>query len=441
MRWALFLVLASISWAARLVGGVAVDDPVGSALLALGCLIIGGVLSGELAERFRLPRITGYLVFGMIAGPHALALETARDANLLRLFEDLALGLIALTAGGEFRIEVIRMRIKPLIAITAAHTVGIFLLVAGVLWVLLGIVPFLGPVTSVEAMAGVALLGVIAVAVSPATTIAVITDLRARGEMVETVLGVTIIKDLVIILFFTSISALAMAWIGGGAIEFGVLRHVALEVGVSLLIGGVLWVMLGLYLVEVGRLAPLTVLVLALASAELGRGSWVEHLLVCLAAGFAARNLFPRAAGHFLGALEQSSTPVYVIFFALVGAGLDLGIFAAVWLPALIYVVVRIGAVWSTTRVAAVAAGSGSGVVRYGWMGFVAQAGLSLGLAARIQREFPGVGATVATLVVAAVVVNQLVGPVLWERAILAGNEGSTMAPKKRAAPRDGPLS
>ena len=99
MRWALFLVLAVFSWVARLVGSAAVDDPAGSALLALGCLIIGGVLSGELATRLRLPRITGYMVFGMAAGPHALGLETARDANLLRLFEDLALGLIALTAG------------------------------------------------------------------------------------------------------------------------------------------------------------------------------------------------------------------------------------------------------------------------------------------------------------------------------------------------------
>jgi len=92
-----------------------------------------------------------------------------------------------------------------------------------------------------------------------------------------------------------------------------------------------------------------------------------------------------------------------------------------------------------TTRMAAVVAGSGWRVVRYGWMGFVAQAGLSLGLAARIQRELPGIGTTVATLVVAAVVVNQLVGPVLWERAILAAGEGKTTGHKKRAVPRDGP--
>jgi Kef-type K+ transport system membrane component KefB len=435
MKWAFFLVLAAFSWSARFVGGAAVDDPTGSALLALGCLIIGGVLGGEWAVRLRLPRITGYLLLGILAGPHAVGLETARDAELLRLFEDLALGLIALTAGGEFRIAIIRRRLRALVLITTAHTVGILLLVAGALWLLLEIVPFLGQVSHAEMMAGVSLLGVIAVAVSPATTIAVITDLRARGEMVETVLGVTIIKDLVIILLFTTVSALALSWVDGGAPHLGTVRHVAVEIGGSLIIGGILGIMLGLYLVKVGRLAPLTVLLLALASAELGRGAWIEHLLVCMAAGFVVRNLFPDAAGHFLDALEQSSTPVYVIFFALVGAGLDLGIFAAVWLPALVYVAMRAIAIRVTTRLPAMAAGAGSAMARFGWMGFIAQAGLSLGLAARIQRELPGIGTTVATLVVAAVVINQLLGPVLWQRAIVAAGEDK----KSRAAPKGSP--
>ncbi|MDX2438308.1 MAG: cation:proton antiporter [Acidobacteriota bacterium] len=423
MRWFLFLVLAAFSWAARMLGDATVSDPVGSALLSLGILIIGGVLAGELAVRFRAPRITGYLVLGMVAGPHALGLETARDAQLLRIFEELALGLIALTAGGEFRLKTVRRRLRPLLALTAAHTVGILVLVAGGLWLVLKVVPFLGSVTPAETFAAVALLGVIAVAVSPSTTIAVIAELRARGEMVETVLSVTIIKDLVILLLFTLVNTMALSLLFGGAPDLGDLVHVGLEILGSLLAGAVLGTMLGLYIAKVGRLVPLTVLALALASAELAHQSWMEHLLVCMAAGFTARNLYPRAAGHFLDALEQSSTPVYVVFFALIGAGLNIRIFAALWLPALIYVLVRGVGVWLMTGFPASAAGSGRHMVRFGWMGFVAQAGLSLGLAARIQREIPGIGSTVATLVVAAVVVNQLVGPILWERAILAAGE------------------
>lgn len=423
MRWFLFAAIVACSWAARRLGVETIDDPAGSALVSLGCLVIGGVLAGELAHRFRVPRITGYLILGLIAGPHAIGLETARDAEMLRLFEELALGLIALTAGGEFRIAVIRRRFRPLLAITAAHTIGIAVAVAGALWALSRLLPYLGPVGTAETVSAVALCGVIAVAVSPSTTIAVIADLRASGEVVETVLGVTILKDLVILLLFTGVSAGAAAWVGGAQLDWSDLEHVVVEILGSLLVGVVLGLVLGLYIAKVGRLVPLTVLLLALASAEIGRGSWMEHLLVCMAAGFAARNLFPRAAGRFLDALELSSTPIYIVFFALVGAGLDLRVFAGVWIPAAVFVLVRLAAVWLTTRWAAAAAGSGEAVVRFGWTGFVAQAGLSLGLAARLQREFPDFGAAVAAVIVAGVAVNQLVGPILWERGIQSAGE------------------
>ncbi len=422
MRWFLFAVLTAFSWAARLLGTATVNDPAGSALLSLGILIIGGVLAGELAARLRAPRITGYLLLGMAAGPHALGLETARDAQLLRIFEELALGLIALTAGGEFRVEVVRRRLRPLLAITAAQTFGVLVVVAGGLWMLAAVVPWMAGLAPRELAASVVLLGVIAVAVSPSTTIAVMTDLRARGELVETVLGVTILKDMGILLLFTVVNALALAWVRGVGFDGGDLAVVAGGMAGSLVVGIVLGVMLGLYIAKVGRLVPLAVLLLALASVELGHGSWMEHLLLCMAAGFAARNIFPDAAGRFLDGLEQSSMPIYVIFFALVGAGLDLGILRTAWLPAAAYVSIRLAAVWSTTRLAT-AVGCGAAVRRYCWMGCISQAGLSLGLAARLQHEFPTFGPSAATVVIAAVVVNQLVGPVLWERAIVAAGE------------------
>ena len=426
MRWFLFLVVAAASWTTRAVGFSVQVDPAASALLAASCLIIGGVLAGELAARWKLPRITGYLVLGLVAGPYALSIETAGDARFLHFFEELALGLIALTAGAEFRWKKMRRRLRPLLTITASHTVGILLAVSGAMALILTAGSFLGDLGWPQVAAAAALLGVIAVAVSPATTIAVITELDAEGELTETVLGVTILKDLVILLLFTAVAAFALSWSAGLPVDFGMLAAVAVEIVVSLAVGGVLGLLAGTYIAKVDRHHQLLVLLLAMVSTELGRGDTVEHLLVSMAAGFVIRNVYPRASANFLEALEQSSTPIYVLFFALVGAGLDMAIFLSVWLPAVIFVLVRLGAVWSLTRWPARWAGAGCDVVRYGWMGFVAQAGLSLGLAARIQREVPGFGPAVATLVIAAVVVNQLLGPVLWERALRASGEAKT---------------
>lgn len=423
MRWAFLGVIAAAVWAFRLLGGDLIDDPAGSSLLALGCLVIGGVLAGDLARRLGLPRITGYLVLGIAVGPHALQLVTSADHAGLRIFEELALGLIALTAGGEFRLDGLRKRLTALAAITISHSAGVLVVVGAAMWLGLTWLGWLGQLTAGEALAAAALLGVIAVAKSPATTIAIITETRARGELVDTVLGVTILKDLVILFLFTWVDVLAHAWIAGTGVSLGLLRGVGLEVVASLAVGAVLGVLLGAYVMRVGSYVQLTVLVLALVSAEVSHEAGLEHLLVCMAAGFTVRNLYPRAATGFLDALEQSSAPIYIVFFGLVGAGLDIGVLVAVGVPAAVYVGIRFVATWVFTRVPASLAGCNPPVVRYAWMGFVAQAGLSLGFAARVSRELPGIGAAVAAVVVAAVVVNQLIGPVLWERALRQSGE------------------
>ncbi len=435
MRYLLLAVLAAMSWTARTVGGHPLADPAGSALLALGCMIIGGVLAGDLAERVRLPRITGYLVLGMLVGPSVLGLETRADARFLHLFEELALGLIALNAGGELAWGMVRGRLRPLLAISAAHVVGVLPVVAGLLWMLLLVFPFLGPLGGGERLAVAALLGVIAVAVSPSTTLAVITETRARGELAETVLAVAIVKDVAILLLFTWVFALSRSWVAGTEVGLDVLKGVGLEILLSLAAGVVLGAVLGAYLAHVGQHLELTVVALALVSAELGHLAHLEHLLVCMAAGCTVRNLHPRTATGFIDALERSSPPIYVVFFALVGAGLELEVIPTVWLPALLYVLVRLGVTWAITGASAGAAGSGRAVVRTAWMGFVPQAGLSLGLAGRIGVRLPGVGEALATLVVAAVVINQLVGPVLWAHALRASGEARTTPQPKR--PRD----
>ena len=114
------------------------------------------------------------------------------------------------------------------------------------------------------------------------------------------------------------------------------------------------------------------------------------------------------------------------MFFGLIGAGLNLGVFAAAWAAVLVLVVVRLALVWGVTGVTARALGAETPVRRWAWMGFIAQAGLSLGLAARVARELPGFGGALATVVVGAVVVNQIIGPILWRHALIASGEAHT---------------
>lgn len=424
MKYAFFVAVAALAWLLRGIGDAAgVVDPAGSAVLGLGCLLLGGLGAGELAARWRLPRLTGYVVFGMVGGPAAVGLVTRPDLAQLHLFEELALGLIALTAGGEFRLREGRTRLGPVLTVTTVQVVVIPAAVALAMAGLLSLSSALGPLSAAELAAAAAVLGVIAVANSPATTIAVITELRARGPLTDTVLGVTVLKDLVILLLFTLVYSLARGWVGAGEVGLGVLGEIGLEILASLGVGAALGALLGAWLRWVRGYAELAVLLLALVSVELGHGGGLEHLVVCMAAGVVVRNLFPREAARFIEALERSSPPIYVIFFALVGAGLDLAALPAIGLVAVVYSGVRLAATWLLTRVPAALAGAPRPVVSHAWMGFVAQAGLSLGLAARVARDLPGIGRPVAALVVAAVVLNQLAGPVLWAWALRRAGE------------------
>ncbi len=440
MRWFFVAAVALVVSLLRSVLGPEGVDPAASALLAFGIVMIGGELAGDLAQRLRLPRVTGYLVLGMLLGPSVADLVTRGDLANLTLFEELALGLIALTAGGELRLEALARGWRVILGITASHVAGIFLVSLGVFWILLGRGLVLGGLGPGAVAAAALLLAVIAVAKSPATTIAVITETRARGELVDTVLGVTILKDLAILLLFTWASGLASALAAGGGVRAGALAALAGEMALSLGAGLLLGVLLGVYLSRVGLHPEITVLAVVLVSMELAHTFHLEHLLITMAAGFAARNVFPRAATSFLHALERSSPPIYVIFFALVGAGLDLGVFRTAWVGVAVVVGVRLALTWGITAGTAAALGAPPAVRRWAWMGFVAQAGLSLGLASRIAREFPEFGPGLAAVIVGAVVVNQLLGPVLWRHALVASGEARGAAPgRERPARVSGP--
>ncbi len=429
LRWLLAAAVAGSGAALRL---LAPGTGGGVELISLGVLLVGGLLAGDLAERLRLPRVTGYLLLGMVLGPSLVGVVPPEDVHRLGLFEEVALGLIALTAGGEFSWTVVRSRWGLLTGVTLAHTVGLGGMVGGLAWLGLGWSPFLGVLPPGGREAAAVLLGVLAVAKSPATTIAVITESRARGPLVDTVLGVTILKDLVLLLLFALASGLAHRWVGTGLARGGVGALLA-DVGLSLAVGLLVGAGLGAYLRWVGRHAELLLVALALLAAEVGSGTHLEPLLLCMAAGFAARNLFPAAAEPFLGALESASPPLYVIFFALVGAALPLGVLLAVGPAALLLAGTRLAGIWTFTRLPAVVHRAPASFLRWGWTGFVAQAGLSLGLAGRVRSEMPGFGGVLATLVVGAVVINQLVGPVLWRWGLTASGEAGAVS---RSQPR-----
>ncbi len=143
----------------------------------------------------------------------------------------------------------------------------------------------------------------------------------------------------------------------------------------------------------------------------------LEPLLICAAAGFTIQN-WSHQGPRLLGAMDQVALPVYVVFFTMAGARLDLGALAASWGLAVALAGFRIVMIMLGTRLATSLAGDPAPFRRYCWLGFVTQAGLSLALISQIESRFPDWGPGLATTLVAVIAINQLIGPAAFKMAL-----------------------
>jgi Kef-type K+ transport system membrane component KefB len=281
------------------------------------------------------------------------------------------------------------------------------------------------------------LLGLVATANSPASTVAVINEVRARGPMTTVALGTTVLKDVVVILLMALTIMLSQGILDPlsdlGATQ---LAQIPLGVTASLAMGALIGFAVILYLDRVNKevaLFLLAVVILAIEGVEyidLRLHFHLDFLLVCIAAGFVVENASKKGDVLIQG-LERSSLPIYVIFFTFSGVGLDLSSLRRIWPLALGFVVWRAMLLYTTTWIGAARAGESVEIREYSWTAFVAQAGVTLGLAELVALRFPSIGERLRTFVLAVVALNQLIGPALFKWSLRRlGEDGQADLPE-----------
>jgi Kef-type K+ transport system membrane component KefB len=397
----------------------------GSATLFLGFLLLASYLAGRASKSISLPQITGYMTVGILVGPYVLGILPAETVEDFELVNHVALALIALSAGGELRIESLRERLRSIATITLSQIVLMFALVATAVFLARGSIDFLRGEPTRVAVAVALLFGLVAVAKSPATTIAVITEERAKGVLTDTVLGITVLKDVVILILIAVLIPLAATIIDpAGGFSFSEAWGILLEISGSLALGVALGWLVTVYLKRIRASRILCVLGVAFLAVYLGEVLDLEYILIAMAAGFYAQN-FSRQGRRLLHALEANSLPLYALFFAIAGAALDITVLGSEWFIATAIILTRLLAAWASTYLGARAVGDPGVIRRYAWMGFLAQAGVTLGIANRVRDEFLVWGEPVATVIIATIVVNQLVGPPAFRWALVKAGESN----------------
>jgi Kef-type K+ transport system membrane component KefB len=422
-RAAAFAIVLLAGWVAR--QGAQTGGAVASAVpFALGFALIAAVLAGELVERLALPRVSGYLLFGLVCGPFVGNLITSTMARELQVFNGVAVALIAFVAGLEINVARLRPRARMLGAL-AGGTLGVmYAAMVPLLWIAWPWLPIAPEAAGAARWAMALVLAVVVISFSPTVTIAVVAENRARGPFTELVLALVIFADLVLILSFT-LALQAAGWALGATQgeAVGLAAHLAWDIGGSFAFGAAAGAAFALYLRWVGREVTLVLVGTCAGVAELGRYMHLEPVLAALAAGLVVENIASVHGDALRDAVERGALPVLVIFFATAGASLDLHAVSELGLLALGIAVVRVITIRAGLAAGTHLAGDVPAGASLAWMGLVSQAGVTVGLAIVVAARYPGWGTALQTLVIALTTLHVVVGPVLFRAALARAGE------------------
>lgn len=413
-RLAAMILVLSLVLVARRLGG---DGGGRFATMALGFILVVAALVGESLEHLKLPRLTGYLLVGLIVGPSVLNVVTPAMTSQLRLINGIAVALIAFRAGMEVDLAAMRGRWATLLTHSGLL---IALLYVGLFLTALAATPWL-PFTAHQGwnirIAAAVLLAAVMTTFSPTVVMAVLAETRARGPFAERVLQLVIIGDVGVVLLFTAATGVAHS-LDGGTQAGGGIQHVAWEIFGSIGIGLLVGVGLHAYRKLVNQRTDLVLALTCLVVAEVGSRIGLSPLLCCLTAGFVTRTASKDAVHDMEALINVLLLPVLVVFFAAAGASLHLDQFAMVAPVAIGLVLVRTGLIVGSNRIAARVALLPDQVANSVPLGLVSQAGISLGLAVIVGRDFSSWGSMLETICVSTIAVHELVGPILFRAAL-----------------------
>lgn len=367
-------------------------------LAPVGAVILLGLLGGKIARKLKLPKVTGYIIVGLLIGPSVTGLISDKVVANLTLVNDLALGLILFAIGEAFELHHLRTIAKRVFWITIGQSLGVLVLITGALY-------FVG-VDFYPAL----LLGTIGIATAPAATLLVMREFNAKGDftdMMTTVVGTT---NIVCILVFELVFSIGELH-GQSGIWLAMLRPLY-ELGGSLLIGFAVGYLIAKGEHYVDDQAEMLLIILAgvLLVTGLARTLGLQPLFAALIMGAVTTNLslMHRLVYAELRGIEQ---PIYIAFFVIAGASLHLDLLPALGLAGFVYLIMRVAGKVAGTYFIAKWKGYSSNIKNNLGIGMVVQAGVAIGLIGIIEKANKDLSNLITPIILATILIYETFGP------------------------------
>lgn len=402
-------------------------------LLSICIALFAGLLMTRLMKIIGLPNVTGYLIIGIVLGPCCFKIINQNDINnVFSVITDVALAFIAFSIGVEFKISSFKHIGKNIFVITLFQALVTAFLVDAVLITL-------ALTTDILPLPVAICLGAIATATAPAATLMVVRQYKAHGPVTETLLPVVALDDAVGLMVFSVSIAVAKVFASGTPLTFyAVILEPLLEIFLSLAIGSALGALLSLgmriFASRANRLCLCIATVMAGCGITMIEGLSLSSLLVCMMIGAIYCNTF-KGADVIMEQCDRWTTPLFILFFIVSGANLDIFNIVNVGIVGIIYIVVRSVGKYSGAMFGSFVAKAPKTVTKYLGLTLFPQAGVAIGMAAICSRQLPAeIGSAIVTVVLCATLVYELIGPVITKIALSAAGEIEKKPKKQKTA-------
>lgn len=421
-------------------------------LLSLSIALFAGLMLSRLAKLVQLPAVTAYLVAGVLVGPFCLGafgvsglgFTSKAELDSLKIISEVALGFIAFAIGNEFRLAQLKKIGKQ------ATIIGIFQAVMATIFVDVALIGLHFLIPDKFPLPAAIILGAVASATAPAATLMVVRQYKAKGPVTDTLLPVVAIDDAVGLVLFAISFGVAGALLDGKVDIISVLVEPLLEVVLSLGLGTVMGLLITFFerffhsrskrLSMSVAFVLMTVGITLIPDIKIGEIEIVfSSLLTCMMLGTVFCNTCDFSE-ELMDRLDRWTAPIFILFFVISGAELDLTVFSdgIIVLIGVVYILFRsagkyFGARWSAGFVKAE-----PNVKKFLGITLLPQAGVALGMAIKSQA-IPVVGVIVANITLFSVLIYELVGPFFTKQALLKAGEidpeGKVSARKKDTQP------
>ncbi len=382
-------------------------------ILGLGLILIAGLFSAKFAERFKTPAITAYLILGILVGPYVFNVIPDKVLNAAGIISNIALSFIAFSIGQNFSRQTFRQIGRQVLWISILEALGAWLITLIAL-LCFGVPGYIAII-----------FGAIAAASAPAAVIMVVRQFRARGRFVDTLMGVVALDDAWGLIIFSISLAVARAMSLHLSTSLAlVIWGALLEISGAFLLGGVS----GFLLSHIGRFlknqTELLICTVGIIFITTGLALYLQIsvLLSCMFLAAVLVNL-KHESFKFFDVLTNVDWPIYLVFFVLAGASLDITLLRQIGPLGAVYLVFRVLGKFLGTYLGATISRAQSEIKKYLSFGLFPQAGVALGMALIVKDQFPDVGNMIFTTVAATTVVYEIIGPFFVKMALQKTNQ------------------